>query len=122
MVKVPYNIKGFIYRAVFSIGWLLSPLTLWNDAFINIPISYVCASLVTKFSDIDFLQSVLVFYWLSNLLGIGLMFFSGRLMAKDKGYSFGSVLSTAFTIIIYSVILILLVDLNILKPFNIPTR
>jgi len=38
-------------RAVFLIvvGWILSPLTFWNDAVVNIPITYLCASVVALF-------------------------------------------------------------------------
>ena len=43
------NMKNIINRFVFFVGWILSPFTFWNDAFVNIPLSYVAASLLARF-------------------------------------------------------------------------
>ena len=114
--------KGFIYRSVFFLGWLLSPLTTWNDVFINIPIAYLCASLVFRLAHFDFLPMVLVFYWLTNILGIALMYFSGRAIAREVGYWKDVVLKTVLTILIYSIILVLIYNFGILKPAPIPIK
>jgi hypothetical protein len=49
-------------RMVFFVGWLLSPFTFWNDAFVNIPLSYLSAIVIVKFLRVDFLMAVLVSY------------------------------------------------------------
>ena len=108
--------KGFIYRSVFFLGWLLSPLTFWNDVFINIPLAYLCASLVFRLAHFDFLPMVMVFYWFSNILGIAMMYFSGRAIAREVGYWKDVLLKTILTILVYSIILVLISNFGILKP------
>lgn len=70
--------KRILLRIVFFCGWLLSPFTFWNDVFINIPLSYLCARLAVKFVPLDFLPLVLIFYWLSNFAGLFFMYISSR--------------------------------------------
>ncbi len=114
--------KGVVYRAIFLLGWLLSPLTSWNVAFINIPFAYLCASLVFRLAHFDFLPMVLVFYWLSNILGIVLMYFSGRAIAREVGYWKDVLSKTILTILVYSIILVLLSNFGILKPVPVTIK
>jgi hypothetical protein len=119
---VAVRLKGFIDRSVFFLGWLLSPLTPWNDAFINIPFAYLCASLVYRLAHFDFLPMVLVFYWISNILGIVLMVLGGSGIVREAGYWKDTILKTVLTILIYSIILVLLHNFGILKPAPIPIK
>ena len=105
-----------IKNAVFFIGWMLSPLTFWNDVFVNIPISYLCASLAVRFIKTDFLFLVLIFYWLSNLFGILMMIFSGKSIIEDKSNRLHALITLLVTVVIYSVIIIILNRTGILKP------
>ena len=116
------NVKGFFYRSLFFLGWLLSPLTFWNDAFINIPLAYLCASLVFGLAHFPFLPMVLVFYWLSNILGLALMYVSGRAIAREEGYWKNAVLKTILTILVYSIVLVVIHNLGVLKPVPIPIK
>ena len=101
---------------LFFAGWILSPLTFWNDSFVNIPIAYLCANIFIRFLPVKFLLLVLMFYWLSNAAGILLMYISGKALAR-KGESTGRVLfEIIITIAAYSLILIFLDKLGILKP------
>jgi len=62
--------KQFLKRGtLFFIGYLLSPLSLWDDVFVNIPISYVLALIVKHFSPSAFFPSMILIYWLTNLIG-----------------------------------------------------
>ena len=110
--------KGFIYRSVFFLGWLLSPLTFWNDAFVNIPLAYVLASLFYRRIGVDFLHVVLAFYWLSNALGLLLMFVSAKRIIRDRPSVLREVFILFITIFVYSAMLILLGRFGILKPFK----
>ena len=116
------GLKSLFCRTVFFIGWLLSPLTLWNDALINIPLAYLCASLVFRLAHLDFAILMLVFYWLSNLLGLAMMYVSGREVGKEEGYTLKAFLKTLLTIILYSIVLIVLNNVGILKPFPLPVK
>ena len=108
--------SAFIKNAIFFIGWMLSPLTFWNDCFVNIPISYLCAALAVRFIKADFLFLVLIFYWLSNGFGILMMYSSGKSIMRDKSNRFQTLVKLFITIVIYSVIIIILNRTGILKP------
>lgn len=103
----------FLNRLLFFIGWLLSPFTTWNDIFINIPLAYLAASLFFKIFPNNFALQVIIFYWLSNGLGLLLMYTTGRNVLKEKRLSFRSILST---LLIYSIILFLLDKFVNLRP------
>ncbi len=63
--------KSF-YGLAATIGFILSPASWWNDAFVNIPLALLSAKLLTLLGvpmDIGFVAS----YWASNVLGIILM-------------------------------------------------
>jgi len=103
----------FLNRLVFFIGWLLSPLTTWNDALINIPLAYISASLYFRVFHGNFAILVIIFYWLSNGLGILLMYAAGRNVLREKRLSFKSVL---LTLLAYTIILFLLDKFVVLRP------
>lgn len=70
--------RKFYLGLIFFIGWLLSPLTWWNDALINLPLSYFLANLLFYLTHLPFKWLVLGSYWASNILGLGMMFFGGK--------------------------------------------
>lgn len=113
--KTP-RVINFLKRTVFFLGWLLSPVTFWNDAFINIPLAYLIASLVVKVFSVDFLSAVLASYWLSNAVGIVMMYAAGKSLLRDKANPLREVLKLFLVVVIYSAILLLIGKAGILKP------
>ncbi|MGH7973313.1 MAG: hypothetical protein ACREIC_31730, partial [Limisphaerales bacterium] len=55
------------------IGYILSPLSWWNDMFVNVPLALVFAWFVSAFYKPAFSAAVVVGYWLTNVLGFILM-------------------------------------------------
>ena len=55
------------------IGYLLSPLSWWNDPFINLPLAWLFASLVSLASHRLFAPAMILGYWLTNIAGLLLM-------------------------------------------------
>ena len=55
------------------IGFLLSPMSWWNDLFFNLPIAYGFGYLCSLLSKDLLLPCAIAGYWLSNILGIILM-------------------------------------------------
>lgn len=98
-------------------GWLLSPFTVWNDAFVNIPLSYIAASLFIRIWPVNFLTAVVVFYWISNALGLLLMYLSGRGIVKEAGSLKRELIKLLVAVVMYSLVLIFLGKLGVLKPF-----
>lgn len=109
--------KNFINRLVFFIGWLLSPLTLWNDAFVNIPISYIAANLLFRFIPADFFLLVIIFYWLSNIFGLLLMLMAGKSIITNGRGVVKEIISLMWPMALYTIILLVLGRMGILKPF-----
>lgn len=110
--------NSFLRNTLFFIGWLLSPLTFWNDAFINIPLAYLLANIFTYFAHKNFVYTVIIFYWLTNFVGLFMMYISGKYIVKSGKDIRKELLSLILTTIVYSVILILLGKAGILKPFR----
>lgn len=68
----------FFNSLVFFLGWVLSPFTWWNDAFINIPLSYLIANLLFYIAPLPFIWLVIGTYWFTNMLGLFFMYLSGK--------------------------------------------
>lgn len=56
-----------------TLGYLLSPLSWWNDLIINIPLAYAFATVVGLISRDLFLPAIVVGYWLTNIVGLVLL-------------------------------------------------
>jgi len=55
---------------LITIGYILSPLSWWNDSFVNIPIAYLFGCLFTLISPKLFLPSMIIGYWITNVVGL----------------------------------------------------
>ena len=109
----------FIRNTAFFIGWLLSPLTFWNDAFVNIPLSYLLANLLVRFININFLWLVLASYWLTNVLGLWMMYAAGKgILAEGRGI-FREALKLILTMAAYSAVLVFLHYIGLLRPIRL---
>ena len=58
---------------LLGVGYLLSPLSWWNDLFFNLPIAYFFGYGCSLFSKDLLIPCAVAGYWLSNVLGILLM-------------------------------------------------
>ena len=94
-----------------GIGYMLSPLSWWNDVFFNLPIALLFAYLISWIKPDWFFQFTVIGYWLSNVLGIAMMqmgamdmFFDEekRNLKRDLVLGFGG--STVYTIVVASLV------------------
>lgn len=115
------KITGFL---LVSIGFLLSPLSCWNDLFFNLPIAYGFGYLCRLVSPSFFLPGAIAGYWLSNLIGILLMqigttqFLSQNPSENNfKKAVWSGVLSSS----VFTVIVLLLIQFNVLDLSNFIT-
>ncbi len=98
---------------LFIVGFLLSPLSWWNDLFINIPLAYGFGWLVSLFAPNFFLSSIILGYWLSNILGLFLMHQGSQITTgKDANFSLKNQLLVATG---YTLLIILLWFFGIIK-------
>lgn len=97
------------------IGYLLSPLSWWNDLVVNIPIAYVIALGAGFFSSNFFLPTLILAYWGTNILGFilihyGTLKMTGKQAMTKKELAFNIVLS-----LVYTAIMVFLVQTGILR-------
>ena len=101
---------SLVTRGVIGvIGFILSPLTWWNDLFVNVPLSYAFAyltgSLLRLFVLISkdlFINLFMVGYFLTNLIGFLMMHYSVFGVRKGKKGSFKTevLISAFYTLVI----------------------
>lgn len=108
------KIKGGV---LITIGFILSPLSWWNDLFINLPIAYFFGYLVANIKPSLFLPTIIFTYWLTNIIGIILMhhgfkniFNKQNLKNNKKEYIKNILFSLAYTVLI-----VVLIKFNWLK-------
>ena len=103
---------------VAGIGFLLSPLSWWNDLFVNVPLALAFAWLVSCVNRHVFGASFVVGYWLTNVAGFVLMHWGAEAMlAKElKSYSRKQLALDLLMALGYTVLIVVLVQAGILAP------
>jgi len=103
-----------------TIGFLLSPLSWWNDIFINFPIAYFLACGANHIRKGSFLWAFVVFYWLTNVLGFILLQKGMERVSEGdkekKKYSGKDFLKDVLLSIAYTLLIFILVKLDIIRP------
>ena len=102
-----------------TIGYLLSPLSWWNDAFINIPLALAFAWAVSFIYKPAFAASLILGYWITNVLGFVLMHKGARRIFSEKPpQKLRRELFTDVMIsLVYTAVIVALIKFGILKPF-----
>ena len=105
---------------VAFIGYMLSPLSWWNDLFVNVPLALVFAWVISAFYKPAFGPSLVIGYWLTNVLGFVLMHKGAQTMLADKErkYSQRDLLKDVAISLLYTVLILVLVKIGVLKPFQ----
>ncbi len=100
-----------------TVGFLLSPLSWWNDLLINIPLVYGFGFLFGLISKKLFPVFMVIGYWLTNVLGFVLMHKGvGDVLGKEekKGKKKELLRDIAFGSL-YTLLIVVLIWLKILK-------
>ena len=102
------------------IGFMLSPLSWWNDLFVNVPLALAFAWIVSFFYRPAFEACVVVGYWLSNVLGFVLMHKGAqKLISKEeRRYSRRDLLRDLGISLLYTALILALLQLGVLKPLR----
>lgn len=101
-------------------GYMLSPLSWWNDAFVNLPLALAFAWLVSAFYRPAFAVAVVVGYWLTNVLGFILMHKGAQQMlsGQSQKYTRRELLKDVLVSLAYTALILALLKLGVLKPFQ----
>ncbi|HEY9834179.1 MAG TPA: hypothetical protein V6D26_26750 [Stenomitos sp.] len=77
LVQQEFSLKVWFKKLrggfLLILGFLLSPLSFWNDLFFNLPIAYGFGYICSWFNPNLLLPCAIAGYWISNILGILLM-------------------------------------------------
>ena len=114
MEKRKNRIKGGILAII---GYILSPLSWWNDIFINIPLAYLFALPFSLISKKLFLPFIIIGYWLTNIIGFILMHIGVKdlISKKERGYNKKELIKDLLISITYTIIIIVLVKIGWLR-------
>jgi hypothetical protein len=102
------------------LGFMLSPLSWWNDLFVNVPLALGFAWTVALFHQPAFETALIASYWLTNVLGFVLMHKGAKTMlgSKAKNYTRRDLLRDLGVSLLYTVIMVVLLLLGVLKPIS----
>jgi hypothetical protein len=105
---------------VAFIGYLLSPLTWWDDLYVNWPIALVFAWIISWFWKPAFTASLILGYWLTNILGFVLMQKGGAkiISEKDVPYSRKCLYRDLVISVLYTVLIVALVKMGVIGPIQ----
>jgi hypothetical protein len=118
--KVSGGILGFI-------GFMLSPLSWWNDAVVNLPLALLFAWFIGIFykpaaekGSTAFDAMVILGYWLTNILGFVLMHKGVKqiVSSKDSTYSRRSFAKDLAISLLYTLLIVILIKLGVLQPIQ----
>lgn len=103
-----------------AVGYLLSPLSWWNDMFVNVPLALLFAWIVSAFYKPAFAAALVIGYWLTNVAGFVLMHKGAQqlLSKEEKRYSRRELAKDVVISLLYTLLILLLIRLGVLKPFQ----
>ena len=102
------------------IGYMLSPLSWWNDLFVNWPLALAIAWVISWFCKPAFTASLVLGYWLTNILGFVLMQKGGAkiLRKEDEPYSRKCLCRDLAISILYTLLVVALVKWGVIGPIQ----
>jgi hypothetical protein len=106
--------KRLIGGILFTVGFILSPLTWWNDIVINLPLSYVLAQLLKLIDQSIFNISFIIIYWMTNLSGLLLMHYGGKL-SLDRESTENRLIKFLLVSAFYTLLIFVLIHFDIVK-------
>jgi hypothetical protein len=103
---------------VALVGYLLSPLSWWNDMFVNVPLALAFAWVVSAFYKPAFMSSLVFGYWLTNVAGFILLHKGTQqaLSKEPRPYSRRDALRDIGISLLYTLVIVVLVKFGVLKP------
>lgn len=115
----PKNMRGSVW---VILGYMLSPLSWWNDLFFNFPIAYAFGFVVNLVVPGWLIPATVVGYWLSNVLGFVLMQIgAGDVLFGDRPRNLRKdLLISLATSTLYTVGVLVLLQFHILETPEFP--
>ena len=101
-------------------GYMLSPLSWWNDLFVNWPLALVFAWGISWFCKPAFTASLILGYWLTNILGFVLMQKGGAkiISEEDRPYSRKCLCRDLAISVLYTLLIVALAKMGVIGPIQ----
>ena len=112
------RLKGGIIGVV---GFILSPLSWWNDAFVNLPLALGFGWVVALLYKPAFEVAVIIGYWLTNIIGMLLLHKGVQRTVNPEAslsYTKRQLFSDFAISIAYTFLIIVLIKVGIFKPLT----
>lgn len=102
------------------IGFVLSPLSWWNDAFVNLPLAVGFGWLISLLYKPAFEPSVVFGYWLTNVIGFVLLHKGAARMMRDepRRYSRRDFARDVGISLLYTALIVILLKTKVLRPIE----
>lgn len=112
------------WAALGAAGFLLSPLSWWNDLWVNVPIAYLAGAAAERLRSGLFMAVFVAAYWLTNVAGLALLQIGAVAAASGTRPRLDcrSLVKWAIAPALYTAAAVLLWRAGVLKPFTLPTR
>ncbi len=108
------SLRKYWHAFLIGIGFILSPLSWWNDIFVNVPLAYLFAVPFSWIYEKLFLPFFVLGYIITNLLGLILMHHGIRNLFNKKKKQ--NLKKDIFITLIYVCIIVILTLLGVIKP------
>jgi len=101
-----------------TVGYMLSPLSWWNDLFVNVPLALAFAWIVSLFWAAAFTASFVVGYWLTNVLGLVLLHRGAQdlITGRERRYSRKDLARDVLVALAYTLLILVLIKVRALRP------
>lgn len=107
--------RPLLGSVIAFVGFILSPLTWWNDAFVNIPIAWCAATLVALIRREWFEPAIYIAYLGTNVLGLVLMHAGVRMgLTKPQPFTYKDLAKQFLVALGYTALIFALVRLKVL--------
>jgi hypothetical protein len=101
------------------VGFLLSPLSWWNDLVVNVPLAMAFASMVAALHPPAFQPALVIGYWLTNVLGLVLLHIGARrtlTRETPRPYTVRDLVRALGWSLLYTLLIVLLIKTGVLQP------
>ncbi len=100
--------RRLLSLVMISAGFILSPLSWWNDMVVNVPLAYMLSWPVARLSPGLFPAAFILGYWFTNLLGFLLLHWGG-VGISYHGRDTISIRRALLVSVAYSMVMVILV-------------
>lgn len=103
------------------VGFLLSPLSWWNDLVVNVPLAMALAWMVAALYPPAFKPALVIGYWLTNVLGLVLLHLGARrtlTRETSKPYAVRDLVRALGWSLLYTLLILLLIQTGVLQPLD----